>query len=140
MSATENQELAELRRVCAELQKERDAAQTEVQARSADLAQRDSEYGERIEQQAATINVLKAMSASPGDPQPVFDLIVRRSAELCSAPVAGLFEYDASWSMFERSMTSNRRGRLRHWKQPGTNSPCRQRVPPLTAGRFWTGA
>ena len=29
--------------------------------------QRNSEYGERIEHQAATIDVLKAMSASPGD-------------------------------------------------------------------------
>ena len=31
----------------------------ELQARTAALAQRNSEYGERIEQQAATIDVLK---------------------------------------------------------------------------------
>ena len=37
---------------------------------AAELAQRNSEYGERIEHQAATIEVLKAMSASPGDTQP----------------------------------------------------------------------
>ena len=49
--------------------------------------QRNSEYGERIEHQAATIDVLKAMSASPGDPQPVFDLIVA-SDELCDVPTA----------------------------------------------------
>ena len=48
-------------------------------------AQRNSEYGERIEHQAATIDVLKAMSASPGDPQPVFDLIVERARDLCDA-------------------------------------------------------
>ena len=47
------------------------------------LAQRNSEYGERIAHQAATIDVLKAMSASPGDPQPVFDLIVDRARDLC---------------------------------------------------------
>ena len=47
--------------------------------------QRNSEYGERIEQQAATIDVLKVMSASPGDPQPVFDLIVARARDLCDA-------------------------------------------------------
>ena len=52
----------------------------ELQERTAALAQRNSEYGERIEHQAATIDVLKAMSASPGDPQPVFDLIVDRGA------------------------------------------------------------
>ena len=50
---------------------------------AAALAQRNSEYGERIEHQAATIDVLKVMSASPGDPQPVFDLIVERARDLC---------------------------------------------------------
>jgi hypothetical protein len=52
MSATADQELAELRRAYAEVRKERDAALAEVQARSATLSQRNSEYGERIEQQA----------------------------------------------------------------------------------------
>ena len=55
----------------------------ELQARTAALAERNSEFGERIEQQSATIDVLKAMSDSPDDTQPVFDLIVRRAAELC---------------------------------------------------------
>jgi GAF domain-containing protein len=66
----------------------------DLRARTAELAERNAEYGERIEHQSATIDVLKAMSASPGDAQPVFDLIVRRSAHLCNAPTAGLFEYD----------------------------------------------
>ncbi len=52
----------------------------ELQERTAALAQRNSEYGERIEQQTATIDVLKAMSASPDDTQPVFDLITRSCA------------------------------------------------------------
>ena len=87
MTATQADTVAELQRANAELRRalcERDAA----------LAQRNSEYGERIAHQAATIDVLKAMSASPGDAQPVFDLIVRRATELCNVPSAGLFEYD----------------------------------------------
>ena len=57
--------------------------------------QRNSEYGERIEQQAATIDVLKVMSASPGDPQPVFDLIVRPGTRICATRNGrGIFEYD----------------------------------------------
>ena len=46
----------------------RNLYQRALQERTATLATRNSEYGERIEHQAATIDVLKAMSASPGDP------------------------------------------------------------------------
>jgi GAF domain-containing protein len=68
--------------------------QRKLDASIAELAQRNSEYGERIEQQSATIDVLKVMSASPGDPQPVFDLIVRRAQELCNGWGVTLCEFD----------------------------------------------
>jgi hypothetical protein len=111
MSATVAQELAELRRANAELKRataelrhERDVALAEVQASSAALAQRNTEYGERIEYQAATIDVLKAMSASPGDPQPVFDLIAVRARDLCDAYGLTVFEYDGTL-MHQRAAT-----------------------------------
>ena len=66
-----------------------------LQERTAALALRNSEYGERIEQQSATIDVLKTMSASPDDTQPIFELIVRRASELCEASVA-FFELDGN--------------------------------------------
>jgi two-component system, NtrC family, sensor kinase len=68
----------------------------QLQERTAALAQRNSEYGERIEHQSATIDVLKAMSTSPSDPQPVFDLIVRHANKLRNGNGAGLFEFDGS--------------------------------------------
>jgi two-component system, NtrC family, sensor kinase len=68
----------------------------ELQARTAALAERNSEYGERIEHQSATIDVLKAMSSSPDDTQPVFDLIARRAQQLCNGASVGLFEFDGS--------------------------------------------
>ena len=52
----------------------------ELRERTEELAARNSAYGERIEHQAATIDVLKAMSGSPGDPQPVFDLLFALSS------------------------------------------------------------
>ncbi len=94
MTATQSDMIAELQRANAELRRERDAALAHEAALAKALAQRNTEYGERIEQQYATIDVLKVMSASPGDPQPVFDLIVRRAQELCNSKAAGIYEYD----------------------------------------------
>jgi hypothetical protein len=102
MSATADQELAELRRAYAELQKEHDSALAELQTRTTALAQRDSEYRDRIEQQSATLNVLKAMSDSPGDPQPVFDLITKHVAEHCNSR-AVLWEFDGALMHFRAS-------------------------------------
>ena len=86
MATTQDDMIAELQRANAELRRERDAA----------MALRNSEYGERIAHQAATIDVLKAMSASPGDPQPVFDLIVERARDLCDAYGSTVYEFDGT--------------------------------------------
>jgi len=90
MTATLDNAVADLQRDNAELRRQLDACRAE-------LAARNSDFGERIEQQSATTDVLKAMSASPGDPQPVFDLIVRRARDLCNATTAGLFEFDGEF-------------------------------------------
>src|ERR1700739_3896993 len=87
MTATLDSAVADLQRDNAELRRQLNACRAE-------LAARNSEFGERIEHQSATIDGLKAMSASPGDPQPVFDLIVRRARDLCNTTRASLFEFD----------------------------------------------
>src|SRR5437764_4368707 len=74
-------------KIIADLQRKLDESRAE-------LARRNSEYGERIEQQSATVDVLKVMSASPSDPKPVFDLITRRARELCNANAAALWSFD----------------------------------------------
>ena len=56
---------------------EKAALAEELAARDAALALRNSEFGEQIEQQSATIDVLKVMSSTPDDAQPVFELIGR---------------------------------------------------------------
>ena len=66
----------------------------ELRERTDELARRNSEYGERIQHQSATIDVLKAMSTSPDATQTVFDLITHRARELCNGPLVGLFEFD----------------------------------------------
>jgi hypothetical protein len=73
MTATQDDTIAELQRANAELRRDRDAVLAGEATLAEALAQRNSEFGERIEHQAATVDVLKTMSASPGDPQPVFE-------------------------------------------------------------------
>ena len=94
MSLPQTDATSDPQNIIAVLQQRLDAALSEKAALAEALALRNSEFGERIEHQAATLDVLKAMSASPGDPQPVFDLIVRHATELCNVPTATLFEYD----------------------------------------------
>jgi len=80
--------------IVAALQQRLDEALAREAALAEALATRNSEFGERIEQQAATIDVLKVMSASPGNPQPVFNLIVERARDLCEGYGASVLEFD----------------------------------------------
>ena len=76
MSERSDAEFAELERTVAELR--------------AQLTESTNAYAERRGQQAATIDVLKAMSASPGDPQPVFALIAERALAFCDGEASAL--------------------------------------------------
>ena len=59
----------------------------ELQAKNADLT-------EALEQQTATANILRVISSSPTDVQPVFDTIVRNAVQLCSASFGVLHRFD----------------------------------------------
>ena len=103
MTATQDDVIAELQRANAELRRERDAVllekatlAEELTARTAELADRKTEFDERIEHQSATIDVLKAMSASPGNAQPVFDLIARQAANQCNVPTTAVATFDGT--------------------------------------------
>jgi hypothetical protein len=91
MASTQDHMIAELQRANADLRRERDAALAGKAALAAALARRDTEFDERIEQQAATIGVLKVISSTPDDTQPVFEQIVHRARALCDSNTAALF-------------------------------------------------
>jgi signal transduction histidine kinase/putative methionine-R-sulfoxide reductase with GAF domain len=61
----------------------------EVQART-------NELQEALEQQTATSGVLRAISKSPTDVQPVFDTIVRNAVQLCAARFGVLHRFDGT--------------------------------------------
>jgi signal transduction histidine kinase/CheY-like chemotaxis protein len=56
--------------------------------------ERTSALTESLEQQTAASAVLRVISSSPTDTQPVFDMIARRAMQLCSSQFCAVFRFD----------------------------------------------
>src|SRR5262249_55249663 len=61
---------------------------------SSGLRELERSLAEALEQQAATSEILRVISRSPTDVQPVFDTIATASLKLCHANSAAVFTYD----------------------------------------------
>jgi GAF domain-containing protein/nitrogen-specific signal transduction histidine kinase len=59
-----------------------------------ELRNRTGELRRSLEYQEATIDVLKVMSSSTGDTQPVFDIILRHAMHLCDCVMGAVWEFD----------------------------------------------
>jgi GAF domain-containing protein/anti-sigma regulatory factor (Ser/Thr protein kinase) len=61
------------------------------------------ELREAVDQQAATSEILRVISSSPTDVQPVFDMIAQSAARLCKAQFCHVFRFDGERMHFAAS-------------------------------------
>jgi signal transduction histidine kinase/DNA-binding response OmpR family regulator len=73
--------------LCASLEQKVEALTRERAAANADLT-------EALEQQAAMANILRMISSSPTDVQPVFDMIAENARRLCDGHFCAVFRFD----------------------------------------------
>ena len=62
-----------------------------------------TEQREALEQQTATAEILRVISTTPADPQPVFEMIVRSAVALCGGLFANVFRFDGELVHFVAS-------------------------------------
>ena len=84
----------EFNRTAARLEESYANLEQKVEARTRELAEANTELSEALERQTATSEILRVISRSPTDVQPIFDAIVRSASRLCGGEYAIVTRYD----------------------------------------------
>jgi signal transduction histidine kinase len=71
-----------------------------------ELRQRTDDLTESLEQQTATSEVLRVISSSPGDLDPVFEVILQNATRICEAKFGTLYLYDGNLFHFRAEVGS----------------------------------
>ncbi len=84
----------ELNRTAGQLEESYANLEGKVEERTRELAESNADLTEALEQQTATAEILRVISSSPTDIQPVFETIAQSAVRLCDASFGGLLRFD----------------------------------------------
>ena len=98
---------------------------TELQGKNRALTEAHAQLTEALEQQTATSEILRVISRSPTDVQPVFDTIVRSAVRLCDGLFSAVFQFDGELlHLVARTISARRSPReALHSRIPGAPDP-----------------
>jgi len=97
------------------------------------LNARNRELAGALDREKAISEILRVISASPTDVQPVFDTIVRSAVALCGSTNGAVFRYEGASSITLQAIISRPNG----WRRCCPSIRC-ARTPPLYLGApFW---
>jgi two-component system NtrC family sensor kinase len=71
-----------------------------------DLRQRTDDLSEALEQQTATSEVLRVISSSPGELEPVFNAMLENALRICDAKFGTMFRYDGKLLLLAASVAT----------------------------------
>ncbi|HEY7538727.1 MAG TPA: GAF domain-containing protein [Methylomirabilota bacterium] len=84
----------EFNRTAARLEESYANLEQKVEVRTRELAQANGELSAALERQTATSEILRVISSSPTDVQPIFDAVVQNASRLCGGEYAIVTRYD----------------------------------------------
>jgi GAF domain-containing protein len=88
-----------------------------------ELRQRTDDLTESLEQQTATSEVLKVISSSPGELEPVFQSMLENAIRICEAEFGGLFRYEKNGKFKPSALRSSSARLERFIKDRGAFEP-----------------